>query len=277
MEIFEELKKAREEKKLTFEHIHHHTKIAIPFLQAIENGDLDKLPPHLASSYIRTYAQFMQVSPDPLLEALRTSKSEKSPQAGEPNSTTYISRSKKQKNNKKPIWKNKSVLTIGISLCSLIVLGCLSWLLYNLFFAEENHAETQNNQNTVNQQQIEEDLQSFQLPTAKDRAQLQLIEPKEANEKADKYRVSNTETIQLSVVAKKSTQIKVMHGDQEGKVINKTLQPNEEQSFQDSQSLSIEVSNPHAVKLSVNGITIDTSEQTDQARYQFELEDKESQ
>lgn len=277
MQIFEELKRAREEKKLTFEQIHHHTKIAIPYLQAIENGDFDKLPRHLAKSYIRTYAQFVQVSPEPILNALQTYTSKKHQQtAEEVSATTYVSRSRKKKNRQKPIWENKTVLIAGISLCSVILLGCLSWLMYYLFFSEDEEAETLNHQNTGNQQQIEKELESFQLPTAKDRARVQLVEPKEVNEKGDKYQVSNTETIQLSVVAKKSTQIKVIHGSQEGKVINKTLQPDEKQSFQDSQSLSIDVSDPQAVKLSVNGITIDTSQQTEQALYQFSLENQES-
>ena len=70
--IGQQLKQAREEKRLTLEDVFKGTRIRIPYLQALEADDLTLMPsPVQARGYLRNYAEFLGLNFDRLLEDMR--------------------------------------------------------------------------------------------------------------------------------------------------------------------------------------------------------------
>jgi len=61
--------KAREEAGLSLDEVARELKIRTGFLSALENGSFEKLPPDVyARGYIKEYAQYLGIPPEPLLE-----------------------------------------------------------------------------------------------------------------------------------------------------------------------------------------------------------------
>ncbi len=62
------LKKKREESGLDLKEVAHDLRIQYMHLTALENNDLEKLPPDVyTKSYIREYARFLKIDPEPLI------------------------------------------------------------------------------------------------------------------------------------------------------------------------------------------------------------------
>ncbi len=71
-EIGEKLREARESKGLTLQEISEQTKIRLVYLQAIENGDFDKLPGKVyVKGFIRSYATMVEIDPNEVLQPYR--------------------------------------------------------------------------------------------------------------------------------------------------------------------------------------------------------------
>ena len=63
------LREAREMKGLTLADAQEETRISARFLEALEDGDFEKLPtPVHVRGFLRNYARFLELEPDPLLE-----------------------------------------------------------------------------------------------------------------------------------------------------------------------------------------------------------------
>lgn len=177
---------------------------------------------------------------------------------------------RRRRSSQKPFWKN-AYTWIGVF--SLFILGGCVWYVVSTFFMDEQKTGTDEKMPVSSQQTSKQKTSQLQLPTKDDRALLQLIEPVEVNNKGDRYQVSNAEEVQLVVTAKKPTQISVEFGS--GKKTSKNLQAGEEQTFTDAKSISIDVTAPNQVQISVNGNIVDTTNQTEKAFYQFLLENDE--
>ena len=63
-EFFENLKQKREEKGITLEDIHQKSRLSLVYLNAIETGDMDKLPSGYERIYLRRYAKEIGLSED---------------------------------------------------------------------------------------------------------------------------------------------------------------------------------------------------------------------
>lgn len=116
------------------------------------------------------------------------------------------------------------------------------------------------------------DATAFQMPSKEERAQVQLVDPIEANKKMNLYEISNAQQVKLSLVAKKSTMVEVREVDSKGKTLStKTLKNGDKLDFTHQQGLYIKLNEPMAALLSVNGVTMDTSTEEDEGIYQFRL------
>lgn len=70
--IGDKLRQAREERKVSLEQAAQQTRIRLRFLEALEKGELDSLPSATqARGFLRAYAQFLKIDPEPLLAGLR--------------------------------------------------------------------------------------------------------------------------------------------------------------------------------------------------------------
>ena len=68
--IGQELKKAREEKELSLKEVADKTKIQSRYLEALENGDWERLPEEVyLRGFIKTYAQHLGLDAPALVEA----------------------------------------------------------------------------------------------------------------------------------------------------------------------------------------------------------------
>jgi transcriptional regulator with XRE-family HTH domain len=66
----EKLRVLRESREIALDEIAESTKISKRYLQALERNDFEELPGGVfAKGYIRTYAEYLGVNPEPLLEA----------------------------------------------------------------------------------------------------------------------------------------------------------------------------------------------------------------
>lgn len=62
------LREARESRDITLAEAHEETKINVRYLEALENGEYDLLPtPVHTKGYLRNYARFLELDPEPLL------------------------------------------------------------------------------------------------------------------------------------------------------------------------------------------------------------------
>ncbi len=75
-ELGNHLREARENRGLTLEQVEDATRIRRAFLEALEAEQFDKLPPDVcARGFLRNYARFLGLDPDPLLKAYRSPQS----------------------------------------------------------------------------------------------------------------------------------------------------------------------------------------------------------
>lgn len=71
------LKEARSKKSVTLEEVHSRIKIHPRVLQLLEDDKFDKLPsPLFVKSFLKSYAEFLEVNPDELVEAYEKEKKE---------------------------------------------------------------------------------------------------------------------------------------------------------------------------------------------------------
>lgn len=72
------LREARETKGYTLREVQDKTRISSRFLEALEMGDFDRLPtPTHARGFLRNYARFLGLDPDPLLERYELGQSQR--------------------------------------------------------------------------------------------------------------------------------------------------------------------------------------------------------
>jgi cytoskeletal protein RodZ len=69
--VGQQLRQARQSQNLTLEQIARVTYIRVSYLEALESGQLERLPsPAQARGFLRTYAKHLNLTPEPLLAAL---------------------------------------------------------------------------------------------------------------------------------------------------------------------------------------------------------------
>ena len=75
------LKEARNKKAVSFEEVHAKTKIHPRVLQLLEEEKFDKLPsPLFVKSFLKSYAEFLEVNPEELVQAYEKSGNKKEPE-----------------------------------------------------------------------------------------------------------------------------------------------------------------------------------------------------
>jgi transcriptional regulator with XRE-family HTH domain len=74
----ETLKRAREERGVALDAVASATRIARRHLDALERGDLESLPSGpFGRSYLRSYAEFLGIDPEPMLQAYRSQEADR--------------------------------------------------------------------------------------------------------------------------------------------------------------------------------------------------------
>lgn len=263
MDTIDQLIEARMERNLTLEQVARETKIPIRYLEAIENNQFDKLPKsNLTVMYLRSYAKFLELSPEPLLELYHQSGPSVSPQPKKTNTDEVSRRGQKFLHLTRKQW----IWVSSISLLTVIAIAVGTWL----FIGSGTEEASVQDQKSTTTSELRKNT-TFKLPTAEERPKIELVEPIELNKKNDVYHVSNVKTLEVNISAKKSTTIEV---GQDGSFSKKSLQANENITLSDDQAISIRLNEPNSINLSVNGVTIEPSDssRSEVASYRFELQ-----
>lgn len=263
MDAIDQLIEARMKRNLTLEQIARETKIPIRYLEAIENNQLDKLPKsNLTVMYLRSYAGFLQLSPEPILELYHQSDLSESPQSKGTNTDEVSRRGQKFLHLTRKQW----IWISSISLLTVIAVAVVTWL----FIGSDTEKAIVQDRKSTTTSELRKNT-TFKLPTAEERAKIELVEPIELNKKSDLYHVSNVKRLEVNISAKKPTTVEV---GQDGSFSKKNLQANENITLSDDQAISIRLSEPKSVNLSVNGVTIEpsNSSKSEVASYRFELQ-----
>lgn len=272
------LREARLSKSVSIEEIAGKLDIDSIYLEAIENEEFSTLPPLYAKGYIRTYARFLEVDSAPILQAYKESTPEQAlVLKEESSSTSLLSRKKrvelsqtKKKSKKKWIGKISSIgwpIWTALGLIILVIPLLVWWLLPNdkqTVVHSINPSPDSSDSSTTSETAFE------QLKSS--RAEVKLIQPSETYEYGDVYGISKSDQVHVKVTAIKPTEIRVRENGPQGKIIfEKELQLNQTEEFTHDQWISLRVNHPSHISLSVNGVTIDTTEEKEIKVYQLKV------
>ncbi|TCS92584.1 RodZ domain-containing protein [Hazenella coriacea] len=273
------LREARLKDSISIEEISEELNIDSIYLEAIENEEFSTLPSLYAKGYIRTYARFLEVDPNPLLQAYKDSMPKEAVVIDNENSTPPLSRKEraelhqsKRSSSSKKKWMGKKLSSIGWPIWSLIGLIILAIPLLIWWLSDDNQTVVHSVNPSTTSSPSDAKVTSEQSKST--RAEVKLIQPSETYDYGDVYGISQSDQVQVKVTAVKPTEIRVRESGPQGKIIfEKELQSNQVETFTHDQWISLRVNHPSHVLLSVNGVTIDTSEQKEIQVYQLKVVD----
>jgi cytoskeletal protein RodZ len=122
------LKEARQERGVTLDAIADETRISRRFLEALEASDLETLPGGpFNKGYIRSYAEYLEVDPNPFLDAYDAEARARLSQESDEDMLAELSRLAAQNSARKPRFSNWRGLGLVLTGVSLVLLLVLSW------------------------------------------------------------------------------------------------------------------------------------------------------
>lgn len=275
-----EWKEARERMGLTLEDIQEKTNIQVRYLQAIEEGEFEKLPSRFyAKAYIRSYAACIGVNPTALLrqyeEAVGDEEewedfSRQERRVALSRSQKYDSQKKKRKGFRlswkprswkpkgwKPKWYAWMILGLFVLLIPLAIL---------YFQGGEGNKVTM-------AQRVPATVDSVQrLDNGGSQAVVQLVKPSESNFYGDVYRIQKASEVIVTIKAIQATKFRARGGGPTQPVMSEmVLQAGETKVLKHPKWISLKVWIPKNVIINVNGYTVDTQGVNTEHTYQFEL------
>ena len=244
VQFAEELKTARESKKITLQQISNKTKIDIKFLEAIEEAKFDIMPDLYIRAFIKEFAQIVDLNPDEIIkkfDSIHHGKKEEKPIHEE-----------KKEINEEPVkkefgateetmiggqteqTKKKPMLNYNIGIAAAFVILVLVYFL----FIRQSTPEIITEQ-TSNNGEVEDSKPAFEVDTPKTAANF----------------VPVNDSLQLTVNTTKRVWVKVV-SDQNVKyegMVNAESRIN----YYASKQFRVVVGNAGSVKLAFNGKPID--------------------
>lgn len=123
----ETLKRAREERGVSLDAVASATRIARHHLEALERGDLESLPGGpFGRSYLRSYAEFLGIDPEPILVSYRAQEAHKGlgPEASREKAIRELSQLLDRKPKRKPV----GVAPAGAAAAAVCALVAFFWI-----------------------------------------------------------------------------------------------------------------------------------------------------
>jgi len=128
--LFDELKRAREERGIPLAQISDITRIGEEYLQALENGDIKMLPQAYVRAFLREYADVVGLSPDDMMrkyDAMTGGTTGRPGSSPPPVSAPPPSAEPQpQPTQKRSLW-NASTARIALTVAALAILGVIAW------------------------------------------------------------------------------------------------------------------------------------------------------
>ncbi|WP_044642783.1 helix-turn-helix domain-containing protein [Risungbinella massiliensis] len=265
--IFQQLRLAREARKLSAQDVSLRTRIPADCVEAIEVENWDEIPsPVRAKNYIGVYAKFLQKDPEPFLEAYNQSRVEDRPTVPSYSRSPRepISRRNKSTTNRKV--KGIGILTSIPQKWLYVSAGIVAILLIVSVWLVTGEETTNVNANVPSEKQDQSAYTSDQRP------EIKLVKTSEAYEYGDMYQLSNVSEVEVSLEGTGS--VRVREEGPTGRIVaEKKLTKGQAIQFHHAKWLSIRLDNPSQVKLTVNGFVIQTDKLKDPQSFQFTLSD----
>jgi cytoskeletal protein RodZ len=274
---FTALRSARERMGLSLDEAALKTGVEPEVLEAIEQGDFNRLPDETGQvrGWIRAYARLVKVNPSPLLRAYSLWEAPDS-RLPEKDETPPLSRSRarRHKNRKASLqewlpglvsWLRKRWIWALTAAAVLILSGAFGiWL-----FTSD---EPSSNLSASAPKQADETSQPEQ--SGEKRPVVTLLKTSESYKYGDLYSIRNAERVEVKVKAIKPTRVRVRGDGPTGEVLkDESLAAGDVMTVQHDQWISLRIDHPDRVQLMVNGVVIDTSDQSEVALYQLKLWD----
>lgn len=264
---FQQLRLAREVRKLSAQDVSLRTRIPADCVEAIETEDWGKIPsPVKAKNYISMYARFLRKDPEPFLAAYNHANVEDRPivPSYSRSSKEPISRRNKSTNNLQV--KGLGILTsipqkwLYVSSGVVAILLIVSvWLVTG---EEKSPAEVDANASSKVQDQA--------VFTSEQRPEIKLVKTSEGYEFGDMYELSNVSEIEVNLEGTGS--IRVREEGPSGRIVaEKKLTKGQPMQFRHAKWLSIRLDQPSQVKLTVNGFVIQTDKLKESQSFQLAL------
>ena len=134
MKFGDRLRQAREARGITLEAIFQETYIAKRYLEALERSDIHALPGGIFDKgYIRSYAKYVGIDPEPVLEAYRVTRRQMSPEAETQRAQVFqemaVQSDRCEAKRSGPSWPIPMASAVGLAVLGLAVLVAGIWLL----------------------------------------------------------------------------------------------------------------------------------------------------
>jgi transcriptional regulator with XRE-family HTH domain len=278
----EQLRQSRKAAGLSLEDVQKHTKIQTKYLEAVEEGDFSLLPGKFyARAFIRSYAEFLQVDPAPILAYFESAVASEQPADETEDSQSKetpvpslsrrerFARQRQPKRNFLPPISPKSIgpkWYAGLLLVLFVLLIPIVIYAFGAFDEPQPKDPTAEKKKDGVQAQGVGDGQSGKM------ADVQLVKPSETHKFGDVFHISKAGKVEVTLKAKEATWFRYRAGGPTEEVTAEgELQPGETKTFKHPNWVSLRVENPSAVELKANGNVIDTTGESSPHTYQFQL------
>ncbi|WP_054949829.1 helix-turn-helix domain-containing protein [Numidum massiliense] len=259
------LKEAREAKGLSLHDVQEATKIQMRYLKAIEEDKLESLPGNFYTrAFIRTYAEFVDVDVQSILEQLKDAQEDGLEQIPE----LQKQFSEQKQRDREPSFSLAKWFSRGVLILFLILVGVVLYTaLKGSALGDRDIADSDQSKTVQDKPQQEQVKKEGKEKTAEqDKKEAKkpakpAVKVKKVNEQGSliTYAVSGAKKVELELKANERVWYEVKDGGDNGNVLaSKEVQKGAKQKYTSNKGLWIRVGNTSGVTLKVNGKEIST-------------------
>lgn len=246
-----QLKDVRETSFLSFEEISEQIRIPVYCLRAIEEKDYAKLPKKkdIIEKYILSYAEFLEVDPEPILHAYHNSSlTDEFPTR---------SRRKNKQSIRKSFFYTYRFYLLGVVVC--LALAITTWLIPKEKPEVKSIAKKDVLQAPISNQ---------------NRPNFALQQTSSDFPNSETWFISRIDKLHVNIQTSGTVNIRIRENGPKGKILmEKSIHAGEPIDISEKKWLLIRIDKPNLTKIKVNDVLIDTSTQKSSYIYELKIQD----
>ena len=280
--VVEQLRIAREAKGYSLEDVEKRTQVQLHYLEAIERGDFAALPGSFyGRAFIRAYAEYVEVDPRPILQLYGEKEKEASnSQLGDQSlsRSKRFSSMKEEKQQEVQSNVNGRLRTLTSKWYTWVLvaafIGLISLTVY-LFGSSEK--DSQPVDSAAPEKKQEDQKESSGKDPSGDpeitKSEVNFVKSDPSYPYGDIVTIQHADKVIVTLEAKGEGWFRLRNGGPEKPITKEeNLTPGQEKVFEHPNWISLRLSRPDLVKITVNGTVIDTEEIKKAHTFQFKLE-----
>ncbi len=260
-----QLKKLRESRGISLEQINKDTKIRIKYLEAIESGELSKIPGGevYIKGFLSSYGEAIGLDSDQIIQQYKNIAQSEEKKEKEEKVEDVIDNERSETTDKKLHQININPKIIIYILIAILLIFCLSKGISYIKIKHENDINSMKQEtndvktphlDTKSDETSDDNLTRDDADEVIEKVSVELIE----EDKNNSVYMVNDEIIKASLeVLKDRCWIRVK--ENEKTIYEATLDAGKEESWDCENNLKIRVGNPNVIKLIVNGQELELS------------------